>query len=89
MLPSIVVYRVSWLWWRRTRHVITGCLTTDSFRLWLDGEPAFHLCKANKGRSTLMTFKHGEIVLDTSPRMIAVALFGLQIVKSYALRMGW
>lgn len=86
---TLVVYRVSWLPWRRTRHVITGRLTGDSFRLWLDGEPVFHLCNAGRGRSTLMTFKYGEITLDASPRQIVIALFGEQIVKTYATRMGW
>ena len=88
-LPEVIMHRVSWLWWRQTPHKITGCLTSDSFKLWLDGEPAFHLCKAGAGRSTLMTFQHGEIVLDLSPRNIAIGLFGLQFVKAYAKRFGW
>ena len=88
-LPEVIVYRASWFWWRQTQHVITGCLTADSFKLWLDGEPAFHLCKAGAGRSTLMTFKHGEIKLDLSPRDIAICLFGIRFVKAYATRFGW
>ena len=87
-LPEVIVHRVSWLWWRQTPHKITGCLTADSFKLWLDGEPAFHLCRAGHCRSTLMTFLHGEVTLDKGPRAILIELFGLKIT-SYLSRMAW
>lgn len=65
-----------------------GCLTADSFKLWLDGEPAFHLCRVGPGRSTLMTFLHGEVTLDRGPQAILIELFGLKITH-YLRWMGW